>query len=180
MSVHEENIELIDALMKAVDVRFSTLVVNGPGDRLELTMSDGSTLTIDGGTKNRLDMGQLKSIAELLIPTKITSPIVGHRQAKRGLSAAEVTVVTPRIARPPGVYLLMFAEFVYSRKKYERVLLPTVTDMREEYYEALAAGRIEKSRWVRIRGLGSFWLAIAADVPISAIGLVKKIWMAAN
>lgn len=85
-----------------------------------------------------------------------------------------------QVRLPPGTLLRCCAEFIYSQRKFQSVLQPTIVDMREEYFEALAAGGIWKSRWVRVRGLWSFWAAVGMDIPISAIGLVKKIWTAAT
>ena len=49
------------------------------------------------------------------------------------------------ILQPPGSFLLRMAEFLFSPKDYERVFLPAVTDMREEYFAALSAGQEEES-----------------------------------
>lgn len=84
------------------------------------------------------------------------------------------------IKLPPGIIALRIAEFIYSRKKYEMVLQPIIVDMCEEYFEALAMNRPWKARWVHVRGVWSFGAAVVADLPISAIGLVKKLWIAAN
>ena len=77
----------------------------------------------------------------------------------------EVTVVAP-----PGHRLLRFAEFAFSRRDFELVLEPVVGDLRREYLAALAAGRRWKARWVRLRGTWAFWSAVAALLPLSALG----------
>ena len=77
----------------------------------------------------------------------------------------EVTVVAP-----PGHRLLRFAEFAFSRRSYLLVFEPVISDLRREYLEALAAGRRWKARWVRLRGTWAFWSAVAALLPLSALG----------
>jgi hypothetical protein len=78
--------------------------------------------------------------------------------------------------RAPGSIVVKITSFVYSKRKYERVFAPTVSDMREEYYEALAMGRTWQSRWVWARGTCSVLAAVLADVPLSLFGLFRKIW----
>lgn len=52
--------------------------------------------------------------------------------------------------------------------------------LREEHFETIVMGRIWKARWVWLRGLWSFWAAVGMDIPLSVIGLIRKIWVAAN
>ena len=89
-------------------------------------------------------------------------------------------LAAPKIMRPPGSYLVVFAQFVFSKKKCENVLFPSIADMREEYFEALSEHDVWKSRRVLFRGHWSFWAAVGWDLPVSAIRLVKKIWTAAS
>jgi hypothetical protein len=83
-----------------------------------------------------------------------------------------------RLHRPPGYGLLWFADFFYSRKSVEECLRPTIQDLQEEYTEALAAKRLHKARWVRIRGTWSF-LCAASLLTVASVGKqVVKIWKA--
>jgi hypothetical protein len=84
------------------------------------------------------------------------------------------------ISRPPGMWLLRCAELVYSRQKFDKVLQPTILDMQDEYFISLAANRVWKARIVRLRGTWSFIAAVGMDIPLSAIGLIRKIWTAAH
>ena len=64
-----------------------------------------------------------------------------------------------KVRRPAGSSLRSIAEFVVSKKSYEQIYDPLISDLRLEYYEALAANRRWKARWVRARGCGSFLTA---------------------
>jgi len=85
-----------------------------------------------------------------------------------------------KFIKPPGSRVLQIAQFCYSRKKYERIFLQTAADMREEYFEACSAGQIWKARWVHVRGVWSFYAAVLTDIPLSVVGLVVKLWIAAK
>jgi hypothetical protein len=80
------------------------------------------------------------------------------------------------ITSAPGAGLLWFADFIYSRKNVEEVLLPTILDMRVDYNDALKERRKHKATWVRIRGTCAF---IAAAVLLSGISIGKvftRLW----
>ncbi len=79
---------------------------------------------------------------------------------------------------PPGHRLRKFAEFFFSRKTYNEVFEPTLRDLYDEYCEALKENRLWKARWVCVRGYYSFWAAVFAQLPISAVKMVYKIWQA--
>ncbi len=74
-----------------------------------------------------------------------------------------------RLLRPPGFRLLALASFWCSRSTYELVLEPIVRDLQEEVMEALAAGRVWKARWMRLRGTWAFWSAVAGLAPASTL-----------
>ncbi len=77
---------------------------------------------------------------------------------------------------PPGHLLILFADFFFSRRKNERLFLPLISDMREEYYQASAENRLWKARWVQIRGAWSFFAVIGADRAYSMVLLFVKAW----
>ena len=81
-----------------------------------------------------------------------------------------------RVRRPVGSLLRGFAEFVFSKKSYEEIYDPLISDLRFEYCEALAANRTGKARWVRVRGFGSFLTAVLAYVAASGGRLVFRVW----
>lgn len=64
------------------------------------------------------------------------------------------------IVRPPGSTLSSVAEFFLSPKTMERVVTPIISDLQLEYFEALAARRKIKARWVRLRGYWSLFKAL--------------------
>lgn len=82
----------------------------------------------------------------------------------------------PRLHQPPGLGLLRIAEFLYTRKTFEDVFLPTVTDLQDEYMEALAQGRTHKARWVRIRGYWSFFAAMGLQSGVGALKRAVQLW----
>ena len=81
-----------------------------------------------------------------------------------------------KIRRPVGSLLRGVAEFVCSKKSYEQIYDPLISDLRFEYCEALAANRRGKARWVRARGYGSFLAAVLAHVAVSGGHLVVRVW----
>ena len=82
-----------------------------------------------------------------------------------------------RKVRPPvGSSLRGVAEFVFSKKSFEQIYDPLISDLRIEYCEALAENRRGKARWVRARGYGSFLAAVLAHVATSGGHLVVRVW----
>ena len=80
----------------------------------------------------------------------------------------------------PGGKLASYLSTLYCKKKYETVFQQTIADMREEYFEALAAGYRTKAAWIRVRGTYSVLAAVFMDVPVSIIRLITKIWKASQ
>jgi hypothetical protein len=65
-----------------------------------------------------------------------------------------------RISRPPGSSLSSLAECVFSKKTFEHVVTPIISDLQVEYCDALAANRKIKAAWVRLRGYWSLFKAL--------------------
>jgi hypothetical protein len=128
--------------------------------RLAVVMFQGVAITI-GVTAV---MG-LFGIATILIAIPLL--IIGFFMGMR-----EVLKQQGGIVRPPGHRLLSVIEFFCPRTAYQAIVVQSAADMRQEYYEALAAGRKFKAFWVRVRGtyallkaLGlSQFLRIAAEI----------------
>lgn len=85
-----------------------------------------------------------------------------------------------KVVQPPGTMLVSTLSFFYSKKKYKSLIEQAIADMREEYFEALAAGQHKKAGWIRLRGTYSVWAAVFMDVPVSLTRLVTKIWKASQ
>jgi hypothetical protein len=81
-----------------------------------------------------------------------------------------------RIRSAPGSRLLWFADFFYSRKSVEEVLLPTVVDMRRDYNDALANGRDAKAKWVRLHGTWEFLSAALSLTLASVRDFALSVW----
>jgi hypothetical protein len=56
------------------------------------------------------------------------------------------------IERLPGSRLRVLLDFVCTAKSFRGVFEPIIADMQDEYVQAVAAGRHQKARWVRLRG----------------------------
>ena len=85
---------------------------------------------------------------------------VGRAVASRG---------RPMLVAPPGHGLLRLGDFAFSRRTYRLVLEPVIGDLRREHAAALAAGRVWKARWVRLRGTWAFWSAVVGLLPLSVV-----------
>ena len=81
-----------------------------------------------------------------------------------------------KVRRPVGSSLRGIAEFVFSEKSYEQIYDPLISDLRLEYFEALASNRRWKARWVRTRGYGGFLAAMLAHAGGSGGHLVVRVW----
>ncbi len=80
----------------------------------------------------------------------------------------------PKIHRPSGFKLLAIAEFSCKRKTYAKVFEPIIRDLQDEHNEALAANRLWKARYVRMRGYCAFWSAVWAQMSSSLVKFVLK------
>ena len=80
----------------------------------------------------------------------------------------------------PGGKLASILSTLYSKKKYEAIFRQAIADMREEYFEALAAGKTRKAKWIWFRGVWSIWAAIVMDIPLTATRMAVKIWKASQ
>jgi len=81
-----------------------------------------------------------------------------------------------RTVSPPGVRLDHAARWFYSTRTYERVLQPALADMQFEYFQALHTGQPRKAKWERLKGYWAFWKAVVAQMPISMLQAVVKLW----
>lgn len=80
-----------------------------------------------------------------------------------------------KVRRPVGSSLRGIAEFVFSKKSYEQIYAPLISDLRVEYCEALDENRTWKAGWVRARGYGSFLTAGLAHAAASGGHLVVRV-----
>ncbi len=123
------------------------------------------------------------SVSAMLALTEKRAAQAAEHDAAAEEQAEEMTErpragTPPKIHRSPGFKLLSAAEFLFSAKTYSEVLEPTLRDLRLEHIEALAAGRIGKARWVKLRGYFSFWSAIIALTPVSLLKRLTELWKA--
>ncbi len=78
----------------------------------------------------------------------------------------------------PGFKLLAIAKALFSDKTTSTILEPIISDLQHEYLEALAECRVWKAYYVRARWYWSFWSAVAAQTPLSAVRLLSALWRA--
>lgn len=84
------------------------------------------------------------------------------------------------VSFPPGYALLYVSEFTFSKKTLQLVVVPVISDMREEYFEALLQNRIWKARWVRVRGTWSFFAAMGLDRAFVFGSFFVRAWKSVN
>ncbi len=89
------------------------------------------------------------------------------------LSLAITARMQARVLIHPDGKHQRFAAAFFSQKTNKHVLEPVLRDLRDEYMEALAEGRLWKARWVRIRGTWSFWAAVVTQFPTSLLKWLK-------
>ena len=80
-----------------------------------------------------------------------------------------------RIKKPPGNFLNCAAEFLFSKKNYKHIFQPLISDMREEYYEALAEGRTLKAKWINASYWCTFFITIVLHGFSSVLKVIEKI-----
>jgi DNA-binding CsgD family transcriptional regulator len=96
--------------------------------------------------------------------------------ASNGRALSSQRGAVPRIQSPPGSTLRALADFFFSRRTYLTVLQPTLADLQDEYFQALADHRPWKARMARVRGYWSFWSAFFAQLPVSLIRKMAELW----
>jgi hypothetical protein len=85
-----------------------------------------------------------------VLMTLVTSVLAGAGAAAR----VAWVVLQPRsvVQSAPGRLPLMWLRTFSSRSNYEQIYSQIVADMREEYFDALAAGELWRAKFVRLRG----------------------------
>ena len=81
-----------------------------------------------------------------------------------------------RVRRPVASGLCGVAEFFCSRKSFEQIYEPLITDIRVEHSEALASGRTVKAQWISVRGYATFVEAFLAHTAGWSVHLVVRAW----
>lgn len=71
----------------------------------------------------------------------------------------------PRIAPPPGHWMLRLAEFLVTKRAREEVLMPVISDMRLEVFQAIEAGDRVREIMLRFTYGCSFLEALAVNLP---------------
>jgi hypothetical protein len=80
------------------------------------------------------------------------------------------------IRRAPGWRLHRMVAWVYKPRTFEEVLEPVLSDLQEEYFEALRQGARGKAQWVRVRGYCAFWTHVGLLVPGTLFRALVTLW----
>jgi hypothetical protein len=59
--------------------------------------------------------------------------------------------VVPKIALPPGHRLAAVLRFLLTPTTFNRYVYPAISDMQEQYVQAIAAGKKWEARWIVVR-----------------------------
>jgi len=86
-----------------------------------------------------------------------------------------LTIKNQSIKKPPGTFLNRSAEFLFSKKAYCHIFQPMISDMREEYFEALEEGRTAKAKWINARSWCTFIITACLHGLTSALKVIGKI-----
>lgn len=159
-----------DAFVKADEVDAAVYLEDGKILLMEVKnerrRSTARTLLEDATMGQKVALSSLWALVQILGRLLVT-----------GYTAlARLPTKAPRVHRPPGSGLLRVAEFVYSKRSYQEVLAPTIWDMQAEHFEALAAGRSIKARWITVRGRWSFLAAASAHGFVSLGKTLHRVW----
>ncbi|NOX72352.1 MAG: hypothetical protein GXP03_01565 [Alphaproteobacteria bacterium] len=60
----------------------------------------------------------------------------------------------------PGARIARVLKFLLPKKAYEEIFAQAIADMREEYFEALAANNPRRAKWIRFRDGVNLFLVI--------------------
>ena len=101
-----------------------------------------------------------------------------QRETFQSVNVAQNEALRPDDCSDHRVHVSMtFASFrLHKAHLRDGAASHTSAEMQEEYFEALKEGRLQKARWVRVRGLTCFWTNVALHQPVSATRLAKKLW----
>jgi hypothetical protein len=119
-----------------------------------------------------------------LVEMLILSPIARHdprwnRETSTEWVLARLRGLDATIHGAPGWRLYRVANWVYSRRTFDEVFVPVLSDMQVEYFDALANGQRGKAAWVRVRGYWRFASHVVAQAPVSFVRVVSRWWFSA-
>lgn len=70
-----------------------------------------------------------------------------------------------KLVKPPGIYLSKVAELILDSQTYESIFLPTLADMRTEFFEALDRGDQKKQFFIKLRFSINIVRMLALPIP---------------
>lgn len=99
--------------------------------------------------------------------------LLGLLHNQLSVSTAPGTYVS--VTTAPGSFISVILKTIYTKKSYERVFQPLISDMQEEYFDALAEKRERHAKWVHVRGYLTLILTVAAHAKTSVGKIVWKL-----
>lgn len=125
----------------------------------------------------RFDPTRVSEITRDKLPWPVTDRdwgiILGRLRAIAIESGRRMPASKPRkpgrIKAPPGSRISAFSEYCLSQKVRERIVIPVISDMREEYYAALASRRRVLAVAVKIRGGASLCVALVGHYTLALL-----------
>lgn len=120
----------------------------------------------------------LMSIAATLI---FASAYLLQSRAKRGYWSFR-ELLDSRLLRlsreykfgPPGMWLREMSVWIFPAKTHERVFATVLDDLTLECTEALNEGRTIKAKYVHVRGIAAFWIAVGFYIVDSSLGRLVR------
>lgn len=97
---------------------------------------------------------------------RVTEERIGVFDGVRDASDRRVSTVKADIANPPGQWLLNAAS-TFFRRNTESIVVQAVGDLRQEYFDLLAAQRPRKARWIAFLHYVGIARALSVDRLIS-------------
>ena len=80
------------------------------------------------------------------------------------------------VVRPPGIRLRRLAVLCFSRAANTVVFAPLLNELEDDYFAALLTHDAWRAQVRCLKGYGSFWLAVAALLPVSLMRLGYELW----
>ncbi|WP_415402898.1 hypothetical protein [Tateyamaria sp. SN3-11] len=80
------------------------------------------------------------------------------------------------VSMPPATSLRTVLKFVFSKKAFDEVFSQAISDIHEEYFQALNEQRTRKAQFIAMRGRLSLLLTVACYLSATVLKKVVNIW----
>lgn len=86
-----------------------------------------------------------------------------------------VPIENPGLILFPGYKLAKCCEFIFSKKDYERIIEPLISDWLEEWTEATIDNNLWKARWLQCRYLFAFCYSIISIIGVKTVKTIIEV-----